>query len=126
MPSSGPRAIEARLASLGGLRRNDGLDAVLARNPDDGAAVRRLSLSICARPCRAHAAGLRAGGVGTLAAPRGGATSPAVHRCRRCGGACERAAHCGEPAERAGGIPWLDNDGVNLAATSAGALAAAE
>ncbi|MDE2491160.1 MAG: hypothetical protein KGM24_09945 [Elusimicrobia bacterium] len=45
MPSSGPRAVEARLASLGGLRRNDGHDAVLARNPDDGIAARRLGLS---------------------------------------------------------------------------------
>jgi uncharacterized membrane protein len=54
-----------------------------------------------------------------------GATVQARYRCRRCGAPAEGAAHCGEPAQHAGGLAWLDNDGVNLAATSAGALVAA-
>ena len=35
----------------------------------------------------------------------------------------ERRIHrCGNITRPAGGVPWLDNDGVNAAATLAGAL----
>ena len=74
---------------------------------------------------RVAAAGLAAGVLGMLADSLLGATLQARYRCRRCGAPCEGTVHCGEPARRAGGLGWLDNDGVNLAATSAGALAAA-
>jgi uncharacterized protein (TIGR00297 family) len=73
---------------------------------------------------RVATAGLAAGILGMLGDSLLGATVQARYRCRRCGTRSEGARHCGEPAERAGGFAWLDNDGVNLAATSAGALAA--
>lgn len=74
---------------------------------------------------RVAAAGLVAGVVGMFGDSLLGATLQARYRCRRCGTPCEQPAHCSEPAGRAGGLTWLDNDGVNLAATSIGALAAA-
>jgi uncharacterized membrane protein len=37
----------------------------------------------------------------------------------------ERAVHiCGDVTQRIGGIPWLDNDGVNLLASMTGAAVA--
>lgn len=54
-----------------------------------------------------------------------GATLQARRWCARCSDATERVMHsCGRRTEPAGGVPWLDNDGVNLAATVAGALVA--
>jgi uncharacterized protein (TIGR00297 family) len=82
-----------------------------------------LALALGTGP-RVAAAGLAAGILGMLGDSLLGATLQVRCRCRRCGAACERGAHCGLPAERVGGLSWLDNDGVNLAATSAGALAA--
>ena len=73
---------------------------------------------------RVAAAGLAAGVVGMLGDSLLGATLQARYRCRHCGAPCEQPAHCGEAALPVGGLTWLDNDGVNLAATSAGALVA--
>ena len=43
--------------------------------------------------------------------------------CSRCGTATERKIHtCGTPTGRAGGLSWLDNDGVNFASTIIGGL----
>jgi len=56
-----------------------------------------------------------------------GATLQAVYRCPDCGARLETpvCAHCGTPARRVRGLGWLDNDGVNLAATLVGAAVAA-
>jgi uncharacterized protein (TIGR00297 family) len=54
-----------------------------------------------------------------------GATMQARRWCERCGAATERDVHdCGTPTRFAGGLHWLDNDGVNLAAAVVGALTA--
>ncbi|MEO8879050.1 MAG: DUF92 domain-containing protein [Gemmatimonadaceae bacterium] len=46
--------------------------------------------------------------------------------CAHCESATERLVHdCGMATERAGGIGWLNNDGVNAACTLVGALVAA-
>jgi uncharacterized protein (TIGR00297 family) len=46
-------------------------------------------------------------------------------RCPVCGQASEWRVHrCGARTVREGGLPWLDNDGVNLAATSLAAVLA--
>jgi uncharacterized protein (TIGR00297 family) len=44
--------------------------------------------------------------------------------CRHCRSDTERLVHdCGTRTERAGGLAWLDNDGVNAACTLVGSLA---
>jgi len=51
-----------------------------------------------------------------------GATLQGVFRCPGCGARFEdRRAACHAPLERSRGWRWLDNDGVNLAATLVGA-----
>jgi uncharacterized protein (TIGR00297 family) len=46
--------------------------------------------------------------------------------CARCNRATERVVHdCGTRTERAGGMGWLNNDGVNAACTLVGSLVAA-
>lgn len=43
--------------------------------------------------------------------------------CARCGSATERMVHdCGTHTERAGGLGWLNNDGVNFTCTLVGAF----
>jgi uncharacterized protein (TIGR00297 family) len=55
-----------------------------------------------------------------------GAALQGEFECFACGARFERArAVCHEPVRRTRGVSWLDNDGVNLAATTAGALIAA-
>lgn len=52
-----------------------------------------------------------------------GATVQARFRCDPCETDCEARTHrCGARARLTGGLPFLDNDGVNAAATIAGAL----
>jgi uncharacterized membrane protein len=52
-----------------------------------------------------------------------GATLQSRRWCGTCQTATERAVHsCGTRATAAGGLPWLGNDTVNLAATATGAL----
>lgn len=54
-----------------------------------------------------------------------GATAQGQFECASCGARFERAATlCHEPVRRIRGYRWLDNDGVNLAATVAGAALA--
>jgi uncharacterized protein (TIGR00297 family) len=63
---------------------------------------------------------------GMLADSALGATLQAVWRCPVCGRRAEVAADgCGVRGRRVRGLPWLDNDGVNLAATLTGGLLAA-
>ena len=54
-----------------------------------------------------------------------GATLQARRWCARCSVSTEQMTHaCGETTDLAGGLRWLDNDGVNLVSTLAGAAVA--
>jgi uncharacterized protein (TIGR00297 family) len=51
-----------------------------------------------------------------------GASLQAAYRCEACRQPTEHRVHgCGRPARRVRGLPAMDNDAVNLVATSAGA-----
>lgn len=65
-----------------------------------------------------------AGGVtGALADTVLGAALQERRWCATCEQATERRVHsCGAPTTRAGGVAWLDNDAVNLAASMTGAI----
>jgi uncharacterized protein (TIGR00297 family) len=67
-----------------------------------------------------------AGGVaGAMADTLLGGTLQARRWCANCKRSTERMIHdCGQPTTHAGGLPWLDNDVVNLAATLVGAVVA--
>jgi uncharacterized protein (TIGR00297 family) len=65
------------------------------------------------------------GFAGMLADSTLGAVLQGRFLCPACGESSEWRVHrCGTPTVRQGGIAWLDNDGVNLAATTAAALLA--
>jgi uncharacterized protein (TIGR00297 family) len=72
------------------------------------------------------AAGTLIGFLGMLLDSALGAVLQGRFRCPRCDLPSEWRVHrCGTSTIRMGGLPWLSNDGVNLAATAAsGALAA--
>jgi uncharacterized protein (TIGR00297 family) len=54
-----------------------------------------------------------------------GAAAQGRFRCPRCAESSEWPRHrCGAVTIHEGGLPWLDNDGVNLASSAAAALAA--
>lgn len=64
------------------------------------------------------------GVVGMFADSLLGATLQGMFRCDTCALDTERPVHaCGRPARHTRGLPWMDNDVVNLAATCAGAAA---
>ena len=75
----------------------------------------------------AVAAGAALGGVaGAAADTLLGATAQARRRCPRCATGTERIVHgCGERTQAAGGLPWMDNDVVNLLAAAVGGLVTA-
>lgn len=64
------------------------------------------------------------GGVAGMAADSLlGGTLQAVYRCPACGQRLEQRRHgCGVAADRVRGLPWMDNDAVNLMATVIGAV----
>jgi uncharacterized protein (TIGR00297 family) len=63
---------------------------------------------------------------GALVASISGALWQSRRFCARCRCATERLVHdCGTRTERAGGIGWLNNDGVNAICTLVGSLVAA-
>ena len=66
------------------------------------------------------------GGIaGALADSFIGALWQSRRRCPKCDALTERAVHdCGTSTVAAGGLAWLDNDGVNALCTIVGALAA--
>lgn len=69
---------------------------------------------------------LVAGTVGLIGDSVLGALGQALYRCPACGARLETRAHgCGRPGVLVRGLPWLDNDGVNLAATALGAAVGA-
>jgi uncharacterized protein (TIGR00297 family) len=54
-----------------------------------------------------------------------GATVQSKRWCEECRASTERRVHtCGSPTVHAGGLRWLDNDGVNLMSTIIGGLVA--
>jgi uncharacterized membrane protein len=54
-----------------------------------------------------------------------GAAAQGRFRCPQCAAPSEWPTHrCGAATVHEGGLPWLDNDGVNLASSAAAALAA--
>ena len=70
---------------------------------------------------------LMAAGLGGMAGSLGdsllGATLQAGYHCPRCNRRSESPVHaCGTQAPHVRGLRWLNNDGVNLAATALGAL----
>ena len=76
-------------------------------------------------PARVAAAAAAGGVAGALADSLAGALWQDRRRCPRCDAATERAVHgCGTRTEHAGGVAWLDNDGVNLLAGIVGAAVA--
>lgn len=76
-------------------------------------------------PAEAAAAAVAGGIVGALIDSLLGALWQAKRHCPRCDVGTERAVHlCGSTTERAGGISWLDNDGVNFLSGAAGAVVA--
>src|SRR5947209_20213430 len=67
-----------------------------------------------------------AGVTGMLVDSLLGATLQGLYECPACGARFERAGTvCHEAVRLIRGTRWLDNDGVNLAATLAGAAVAA-
>jgi uncharacterized protein (TIGR00297 family) len=69
---------------------------------------------------------LLGGLVGSLVDSVAGATIQRRSWCDACDRGTEMIVHnCGTPTHRVGGLAWLDNDGVNLLATTSGALVAA-
>jgi uncharacterized protein (TIGR00297 family) len=71
-------------------------------------------------------AALAGGFVGSLLDSFAGATLQSRRWCPACGIECETTVHrCGTRTQQRGGIPWLQNDAVNLLATLCGALVAA-
>ncbi|WP_238323055.1 DUF92 domain-containing protein [Gorillibacterium massiliense] len=53
-----------------------------------------------------------------------GATLQRMYRCSRCGRLLERPQHCGLPADFARGLPWMNNDVVNVVSSLLGGAAA--
>jgi uncharacterized protein (TIGR00297 family) len=73
-------------------------------------------------PTRLLIAALGAGCMGSLTDSLLGATLQAGYHCTACDRPCEGGMHhCGRKTRLVRGLPWLDNDGVNLAATLTGA-----
>jgi len=81
----------------------------------------------CVMMPESHAVAAATGGViGALADSLLGALAQERRHCPRCDAATERRVHdCGTATAHAGGLAWLDNDLVNLAATIVGAVVAA-
>lgn len=71
-------------------------------------------------------AAMLGGVIGSLVDSFLGATTQARYWCRSCDEETERRVHhCGSPTVLRRGWRWLDNDGVNVLATTAGALVGA-
>jgi uncharacterized protein (TIGR00297 family) len=88
-----------------------------------------LLIAIAARllhwPVEAAVAALAGGVAGALIDSLLGALCQSRRYCPRCDTSTERTVHlCGTTTEQAGGIFWLDNDGVNFLSGAAGAVVA--
>jgi len=88
-----------------------------------GAAVLALAACACFKRRGFYALAL-AGVAGALVDSVLGASLQSLRWCAECKRASERAIHeCGSPTTPLRGFSFIDNDAVNVAATSAGALA---
>jgi uncharacterized protein (TIGR00297 family) len=86
-----------------------------------GALLSLVSLVPSASPPALIVAGLLGGTAGMLADSLLGATVQASYRCPRCDKPTESRVHrCGTTAELVRGLPWVNNDFVNVAATLVG------
>jgi uncharacterized protein (TIGR00297 family) len=87
-----------------------------------GAGLMGAVAAMLGAPASIAVAGVAGGVAGTLADSVLGATVQGRYRCATCGRDLERPHHpCPDQASRSGGIGWIDNDVVNLLATSVGA-----
>ncbi len=101
------------LGTLGGVAGAVGMAGLASLLQPDGAAPASAALTVVA------------GVVGMLADSLLGATVQVGFECPSCAARTERAGTvCHEPVVLVKGRRWLDNDGVNLAATLAGAAVA--
>ena len=88
-----------------------------------GAMAIAITTQVVGWPAVAGIAALTGGIVGCMLDSLLGATLQGRRWCSSCGAATERRVHhCGRATDRAGGIAWLDNDGVNAASTVGGSL----
>jgi uncharacterized protein (TIGR00297 family) len=91
-----------------------------------GALFIALAAWLLHRNAHAALAVLLGGTIGALVDSFSGALWQSRRFCTTCDSATERLVHdCGSRTERAGGLGWLNNDGVNAACTLVGALVAA-
>ena len=90
-----------------------------------GALVVALLARVLGWPPAVVPAALVGGVAGAVADTLLGATLQARRRCPRCDASTERIVHgCGTTTRPAGGLPWLDNDLVNLLASAVGGAVA--
>jgi len=90
-----------------------------------GAAFVEMTAVLLRWPWQAAGAALAGGIVGSLADSLLGALVQQRRWCDRCGKETERRVHvCGAPTRVVGGLPWLDNDGVNVICALAGGAVA--
>ncbi len=90
-----------------------------------GAGLMAATAVLVGVPMAVAAAGLAGGVAGAMADSILGATVQGRYQCVACGAEVERAAHgCPDEAVLAGGVRWIDNDAVNLLATTVGAAGA--
>jgi uncharacterized protein (TIGR00297 family) len=90
-----------------------------------GAAFVALAAVVLRWPVRIALFALAGGFVGSTLDSLLGATLQTRRWCDACRATTERAVHdCGAATRRAGGVPWLDNDAVNLISGLAGGLLA--
>ncbi len=68
--------------------------------------------------------GAAAGIIGMLSDSFLGATLQGSYTCPVCAAVTEQAGSCHAPVRLTRGVPWLDNDAVNLAGSCAGAIVA--
>ncbi len=114
----------------GGVPRTLALGAPLAPGASGGMTPLGSAAGLAGAALIALVAGawspLVAGAVGLIGDSVLGAFGQAVYRCPTCGARLETRGHgCGQPGVLVRGLPWLDNDGVNLAATALGAAVGA-
>lgn len=116
-PRSILRGQSVRVGTSGGVTTL-GLAAGLA-----GAAFVATIASAVNWPAGAVGAAVAGGALGCLLDSVLGAWLQARRWCTSCGTATERRIHrCGARTRVEGGLPWLDNDGVNAISTVGGAL----
>jgi uncharacterized protein (TIGR00297 family) len=114
--TSGGLSWPGTLAALGGAAFIGGLAALFQGVGAAGASP---------APGLLLAGGVVGGLAGALADSWLGATVQCIYFCPRCAKETERPLHhCGTRTQQVRGIRWLHNDGVNLAASAVGALAA--